>query len=193
MPKEASFEVANNSAAAVSTTLAFALPTWTPAKVPDRAEPSGSATTTTTQPPLLCPWKDVRFSASMKAKSFKPGQPVVLSSIVTNHGKATCSVVIGFDHGCDPTQVVVAHSGKFVWDACDLNNKVGARSNLWVLKDLRSGASYALTSTWHQKWGQHAGKPVQVPAGAYDFVSLYTDLINSVLYNASASVAFTIS
>lgn len=180
--------------AAVAATLACAFPAWTPLASADgmpRAAALPAAATTT--PPANCPWKDVKFSASLQAKTFKPGQLIVLSSVVTNHYTSTCSVVIGFDRGYDPTQVIVTHSGKFVWDACDLNNKAGACANLWMLKDLGPGGSYTLTSTWHQRWGLHAGKPVQVPAGAYEFGSGYTDLVDSVLHNASASVAFTIS
>ena len=129
----------------------------------------------------------------MNGRVFKSGEAVVLTSTLTNHDMATCSVVIGFDHGYDPSQIVVTHSGKFVWDACDLNNKAGACSDLWVQKDLGPGADYVLTSTWDQQWGQGAGMPVQVPAGRYEFGSGYTDLIDSVLYNASASVVFSIS
>jgi hypothetical protein len=172
------------AAAAVAAALA-GFPTWGSAE-----NVTTKATTTNAVP--SCSWKDLKFSASMKSRSFEPGQPVVLTSTVTNHSSDRCSVVIGHDHGYDPSQVVVNHTGKFVWDACDLDNKEGACSDLWMLKDLSSGASYTLTSTWDQKWGNGAGEPVQVPAGRYKFGSGYTDLINSVLYNASASVDFVI-
>jgi len=128
----------------------------------------------------------------MNARVFKPGQAVVLTSTVANHDAVTCSIVMGFDHGYDPSQAVVTHAGKFVWDACDLNNKAGACSDLWVLKNLGPGTHYVLTSTWDQEWGQGAGTQGQVPAGSYKFDSGYTDLINSVLHSASASVYFSI-
>jgi hypothetical protein len=140
----------------------------------------------------VCPWKDLRFSASMKARTFKPGQPVVLRSIVTNGDTVTCSVVIGYYHGYDPSQVVVNHAGRFVWDACDLDDKAGACADLWVMKNLGSGDSYVLTSSWDQRWGQDASGTGQVATGRYRFDSSYTDLIGSVLHNVSAGVAFSI-
>lgn len=153
----------------------------------------GSTRSNTNEAVHSCPWKDLKFSASMKATEFEPGQPVSLRSTVTNRDAVTCSITVGHDRGYDPTQVIINHVRKFVWDACDLDNKAGSCSNLWMLTDLAPGTSYKLVTTWNQLWGQGSGRPpVQVPAGTYKFGSGYTDLVNSVIHSVSASVAFVI-
>ena len=172
-----------------------ALLVWFPAWGPAAnlaPRPAASAARLATQAPPRCPWDDLTFAALMKSRSFKLGQPVVMTSLVTNHDSHRCSIVVGYDHGRDPSQIVLKHGGKFVWDACDLDNKAGACSQLWMLQTLAPGASYRLASTWNQTWGPGARKSGQVPAGRYKFGSGYTDLIHGVLHNASASVRFRI-
>lgn len=167
-------------------------PAWPSANDGDAA---GTPRTTTRGAETVhsCPWKDLKFSASTKASNFGTGQPILLTSTVANHNSVTCSITIGHDHGYDPSQVIVNQATKFVWDACDLNNKAGSCSNLWMLEDLAPGASYVLDTTWSQRWGQGSGNPpTQVPAGHYVFASGYSDLINSVVHNASATVGFAI-
>lgn len=143
-----------------------------------------------TSPPE-CRWNDLRTVGGLNGRSFGRGQKVVMTTRVTNVGQSECTIVIGADHGFDPTQDV-RRSGNTYWDACWLRDRPGACFDIWLTHKLAPGGSYSLTSQWDQRTGTDSKPPRQVVAGTYAFVTDYADLVGSTVHNAVARLSFVI-
>ncbi len=124
---------------------------------------------TAPSPPPQCRSSGVRIVASTNRRSYKPGQPVVLTSLITNTSKKPCTVWIGFW----PSAIVTNDKGVEVWSRCWAHDEPGACSMVLTGYLLKSGRHYSETARWDQRSGIPGKAPTRVAPGTYRFATQY--------------------
>jgi hypothetical protein len=124
-------------------------------------------------PPPLCAAAAVNVGAATDRHAYSPGQPVVMTSFITNISKAACSVWLGLDPGFSPSFVVTNSAGHEVWDRCWYHDQPGACFMILVGKTLYPGQTYATTAVWDQRSSTNGKPAARVPAGTYRFTTHY--------------------
>ncbi len=168
--------------AAASPPPSSALPAVTGTSRPAAVAPSASPSTAAPTSPgatSRCTAGEVTATASTDRPAYRPGDPITLTTTLTNHSSQACSLDVS---PRDP-QFSVSGGGGEVWRTCGPGQSCPLYERLVVLP---AGGSRTETASWNQNTCDASscqGPPP--PAGAYREIATWGDL-------GSASAPFTV-